>query len=202
MSRRYRAREADGFTLLESIAYTALIAVVVQIALGSFVSAVRLNQVAMGALDRARETSAFTTAYRELVRQSLGVLPTLGLYATAEQTLVLALPPRQTGGTARYAVVNVIPPEGDGADPETTRLRVLKLAESHGELVAESVQAFRVAAPAVSFRMDEEASRAALVTLNFLDEKGEPRSAVSATIRAHRPQAIATVLASDEGGIR
>ncbi len=180
-SKRSR-RRARGFSLLECMAYVALLAVVVNVALTSFVSAVRLNQAALAAVDRTHDADAFALAYRNLVRGAVGALPSVADYVADEQTLLLALPPTEEGA-ARFAVISVLPADAKGAESGKTSLRVLKLVTADGALAAASVQTYHLPAAAVRFRLDAPPEQAKLATIDLFDAEGAPAGAVVAALR-------------------
>lgn len=182
MTSKRPGSRARGFSLLECMAYVVLLTVLVNAALTSFVSAVRLNQAALAAVDRTHDADAFALAYRNLVRAASGALPAVADYVADDQTLLLSLPPTEEGG-ARFAVVNVLPPDAKGAESGKTSLRVLKLAEADGALAAASVQTYHLPAAAVRFRLDAPPEQARLATIDLFDAEGAPAGAVVAALR-------------------
>ena len=106
-----RPRRNEGYSLLEMIAYVALLAVVINLAAGAFLNQHRLSIAGVEALDRVREMDRLSGDVRGLIRQAEAVLPEGAGWTTSEESLVLALPPQGEGGD-RVAVLGLLGPEG------------------------------------------------------------------------------------------
>jgi hypothetical protein len=117
-----------GYTLLHVLAYTALLAVVINLGLTNFVSATRLNTRGAGILDDLWAFDRMATGFRATVAASTRVVDELGAYRTSDDTLVLET--AAIDGAARYAVLTLAPV--DGADH--LRLHVLRAVERDGAL--------------------------------------------------------------------
>jgi type II secretory pathway pseudopilin PulG len=101
--RRDRTR---GATMVELVVYIAILAVMVNLAVGTFASAMRLNTRGMETLETARALGVVQEDFRRTVREAVALPDAAGIWTSDGDTLVIELAPE--GGNRRYAVFGVL----------------------------------------------------------------------------------------------
>lgn len=127
---------ADGMSLLECLAYIAIVTMVMNVAAKSFVSSMRLSALGKQVVNNLDLSETIRRDFTETVRTASGVCPQIGDYHTGEQQLILRLPPRPDDGAQRYAVLgrltdeprlyNIILSDDGSGKPEIATTRVYR----------------------------------------------------------------------------
>ncbi len=125
-------RRADaGVTLFEMLAYTALLAVILNIAMGLFSMGLRLSRLTQEGLGRVETVNAVGQTFQDAVQAATRVVPVLGPYSTGPGQLVL----RGTATNKNRFVVF-------GQFDSDARLIVSEIVEEDGQLVVDKVARF------------------------------------------------------------
>lgn len=156
-SRLRDIRRDGGASLLEMIVYAAVLAVVVNLATGVFITSLRLGAFGGAALDTTHTTRELQRAFTDAVRASAGVASRLGDHQSSNTCLVLRMPPGPDA-TERYVVF--------GAFVQPDRLGKLAVAANNGAYAADSFVTYPREFESLRFSYDapnpEEARRITL----------------------------------------
>jgi hypothetical protein len=93
-----------GIALLETLGYIAILGVLINLALSTFVSAGRLTSLGNAARSRIEGISELDRGFRGAVREAVGTEVRAGVYEASETVLVLRLPDGPNG-ERRHTVV-------------------------------------------------------------------------------------------------
>ncbi|MBN2312227.1 MAG: hypothetical protein JXR94_24825 [Candidatus Hydrogenedentes bacterium] len=178
-------------TLLETLVYIAVLAVIVNLTLVLFISGTRLSLAGSNAVDRMMGLDEIDNAFTRTVRQADAVCGGVGDHRTGPDTLVLALHPAP-GEDARFAVFGRL-------GPGQQRLSRLIVVEKNGAYTSERFATFRPDLEAIRFDYDTaDPARARCISLWLDAEDGRKQDNPSngTTLRA----AIRTIGAPRTGG--
>jgi len=134
-----------GTTLVEMLAYVAILAVVINLALSLFLSASRLSMLGTSGLDKMVVLETMREDFTETVREAVAVTERVAAYRADEDTLVLELP-SEPGEGRRFAVFGMM-----GAEPRLSRL---VLIEKDGAFAAERLDTYRLDLEQAGFTLD------------------------------------------------
>ena len=178
-------RENRGMTLLGTLAYVAILAVLINLSMSVFVSASRLSALSTAALERLNTVDEVRVSFTRTVREARGVSPGVGVYKSGPTQLVLDMPLRpEDGGTARYAVFAQL--------KSPTQLSRLEVIEKDGALSPGNFSTYALPVEAVRFEYDaQDPERARLVTFD-LDVENAGKN-------ANKPPVTYRFLASPRG---
>ena len=110
--RRSPRGASQGTTLLELIAYLAVLTIVISLAANTFVSNTRLSIVGQAAVEQLHTLNRIRHDFTETVHVAEAVVEGVGDYKTGADCLVLRVPPRpDRGETQRFTVFGRL---GDG----------------------------------------------------------------------------------------
>ena len=173
---RRRISNDAGMSLLETLGYVAVLAVLVNLTLTLFIGASRLSILGTTALDRLRMVEDVREGFSETVREARRVVSGVGAYETGPGQLVLELPPDASDGDARrYAVLGHI--------TSALCLGRLEVVERGGVCEASSYSTYALPIAGVRFEYDSEhLERVRLVTLQ-LDAQNAAKTKAPATYR-------------------
>ncbi|HOZ46850.1 MAG TPA: hypothetical protein PLO37_02860 [Candidatus Hydrogenedentes bacterium] len=96
-------RRNHGYSLIEMLGFTAMLAVLLNLGVGAFLSTSRAVAVGQVATDNLDAINAIRRDFVNDVRIARGILPRVGDYTTGQDTLVIEVPPRE--GERRRAVL-------------------------------------------------------------------------------------------------
>jgi len=151
-----------GMTLLEVLGCIAILAVVINLAAGVFVTSTRLSVLGTGALDKMWAVEDIRSEFVSAVRTSSAVCCGVGKYRSGTDQLVLET--TQSGdqkGGKRYVVFGPI-----GSD---SRLDKLVILERDGKQSAERFVTYPLDLDSIQFRYDSDVPHEAhLVSLEII----------------------------------
>lgn len=166
------ARRRGGYTLLEMLAYVAILGVVLNISAQVLLTCVRLSNFGVQMADGIEQAQGVEDAFREAVREGLAVVPGAGAYATGADTVVLEAP----GVEGRRFVVI-------GRLGQVEQVVVLRIVERNGTLEPEGMKAYPLKDAEVKFAYDAaDPALARLVTMT-VTPKGRDERPVYAALR-------------------
>ncbi len=185
---RQRCRNGQlGITLVEILAYAAVMLVVINLGATLFVSVLRMHDAGTTALEQAQVLRHFNAEFRRVVSESVALRPAAGAFETSEGVAVLELPPDPANGEARYAVFERIEHD-DGFG-----LRRLVLQQTPEGLEAAYMKTYQIPFKALAFEFGDENAPARAVTVRFaLSSEDNPQRAA--------PERIITTALGGIGG--
>ena len=152
-------RRECGMTLLEMLAYVAVLGILLNIAAGALMMCSRLSVKGTTAVDRANAIEEVRTEFTETVRAASAVRAGVCDYRTGPDQVVLEMPPGPDEPQARhYTVLGFL-----GTESRMSRLRI---KEQDGNFSAEGLDTYRL--PIESLKLSYDASEPAnahLVTI-------------------------------------
>lgn len=166
--KKARADSAAGISLLEVLACAAILAVVINLAAGAFITSTRLSVLGTSALDRMQAVDEIRNGFTSTVRESCAVVPTLSEYSSGSEQIILEMAqrPAQKAGK-RYAILGQF-----GSESRLSRLVVL---EKDGDYTIASFMTYPLDLGSIRFSCDTgDMQGARLVSLEF-DVKNERR---------------------------
>jgi type II secretory pathway pseudopilin PulG len=100
-----RRRRASGITLVEMLAYIAILGLLVNLGAKTFLSHTRLSAIGVAGLANFDALQDIRRDFTDTVQASLGVCPGIGVYRSNKEQLVLRMPTEPGEAVAaRYAV--------------------------------------------------------------------------------------------------
>jgi hypothetical protein len=164
-------RYTGGMSLLECLAYVAILAVVINLSMSAFVSASRLSSTATAGLNRLAVTDDLREGISRALREARGVAAGVGSYRTGQDTLVVELPLLPDKPIAhRYAVL--------GRIISKNRLTHMEVAEIDGSYTITWCSTYVLPVSAIRFGYDNaDPLRARLISIEMdVDNvhKGKP----------------------------
>jgi len=153
---KLRNTSNSGMTLIEALAYVAILAVVINGAMSMFLGASRLSFLGTAAADRLSEVERVREAFTGAVHEAQGIAPGAGAFRTGPDCLVLDMPVDPADGAPRYVVL--------GCLTSKTGLMRVEVTARDGQYVTESAMRFALPVAALHFAYD---GAAPLVTLDL-----------------------------------
>jgi hypothetical protein len=145
----FRNHDSAGMLLMETMAYVAILAVIINLSLSIFLSVSRLSALGTASLDRLRMVEDFRRIVTADVQQAHAITRSVGAYATGTDQLVLEMPRRpEDPEAARYVVLGHI--------TSTTRPGRLEIIEKNGQYSVESYSIDALPVVALRFAYDED----------------------------------------------
>lgn len=139
----------SGTTLVEMLAYIAVLAVVINLAGSIFISVNRMNAVGTMALDRVGMRDEVRKDLGAAIRQAVRVVPGVGAYHTGADTLVMEIPPEAASPEVnRYLVLGFV--------TSKDRISRMIVEKRDGAYVAASCTTYALPVAAVRFSYDAE----------------------------------------------
>jgi hypothetical protein len=118
--------ECRGATIVEVVAYLAVLAVIMNFCAMIFVHTLRMASVGEKALDTIRAVQTIRADFTSSVREASHIAPAAGEYVTGESRIVLAMPrTEESPGAERFVVFSSL---GEGKLVKAT------IAEEDGEI--------------------------------------------------------------------
>ncbi len=164
--RHSRLERTAGTTLIEIIAYIAVLGVMISLCLSIFVTTSRLSLIGTGTLDRMTGLEQIHKGFSETVRDAVAVRTEAASYRTGPDVLVLELP---CNDGVRYAVFSRVGPD--------QRLSKLIFTEQDGKFSPEHFVTYRQNLRTLRFGYDtSDETLARRVSLRLELDKGvEPK---------------------------
>ena len=161
-----RRERTAGTTLIEMIAYIAVLGVMISLCLSIFVTTSRLSLIGTGTLERMTGVEEIRKGFSETVREAVGVRAEAASYRTGPEVLVLELP---CDHGARYAVFSRPGPD--------QRLSKLVFTEREGEFSPEHFVTYQQNLRTLQFAYDAaNMAQTRRVSLRLEIDKGvEPK---------------------------
>ncbi|MDQ1256994.1 MAG: hypothetical protein QG656_1595 [Candidatus Hydrogenedentes bacterium] len=154
-------KRTAGYSLLECLAYVAVLSVVINLAAGTFASSLRLSRLGTEAAARVDACEDIRRDFTDAVRGATGVAPSAGPYTTGADCIVLALPARD--GANRYAILGQLMDDG--------QFYCVRAVEREGGLGVEHRTAYHRAFDAIRFACDSpDTAQTRSVTLELEPE--------------------------------
>jgi len=170
--RIHRSPDSAGMTLLELLGCAAVLAVVINLAAGVFVTSSRLSVLGTTSLDKMGVVEEIHDEFVAAVRQSHSAQSSLGDYRTGTGLVILEQSQHsRENGPKRYVIF--------GRIGSQSRLSKLVLSEKEGELAAERFVTFPLDLEYMRFTYDRSVPREArLVSLELsVKDRGKRRGA-------------------------
>ncbi len=152
MKKRYSTNKA-GYTLIEMLYYGAILAIVVNLAAGAFISSSRLFAYSTKALDRMQVLDEIGRDFAATVRKSSGVSEGVMNYRSGSDQVVL-----EVGD--EYIVFGRL-----GDKPQLNRLVI---AEEDGDYQVKAIESYRRELEDIEFIYDASPTNARLVSLSLV----------------------------------
>jgi hypothetical protein len=158
--RKHHMRPASrnaGLVLVEVLAVAAIMILCLGLFLSIFTSASRLSALNMRTFERLRAAEDLTREFNGAVARAIAVVPGVASYRSGEDTLVLALPPREN--RPRYIVI--------GRDAESKRCFRMEMEGAEDGFEALHATSFPLPLAVLRFEYDKARPESArLVTLH------------------------------------
>lgn len=130
-------RSTLGATLIECLVYVACLTAFGNILASIYIDTTRLSVHGENTIERLRQLGEFRELFSKTVRESSGVVQSVGPYQTGGEQVVLALAPAEDTGARRYAVFALL--------PNKAGIQCLYLREEDGKPVVEFCRLYYMA---------------------------------------------------------
>ncbi|MBI4559176.1 MAG: hypothetical protein HY706_16450 [Candidatus Hydrogenedentes bacterium] len=137
-------RPDSGMSLLEVLAYVALLSILINLAAGIFVSTLRISKTGTRRLDTLQVMRTLGQDFADAAHRAYAVTPQLGQYTTNDQSVILALGPDDAPSNTKKFVVF-----GPIAAPN--RMSRVMVREEAGQISLESCTTYAMELDTIEF---------------------------------------------------